>query len=249
VIPLSYHAELEEAKKWRFAQTEAGLTAAKAALERLRVKYPHVLAVGHELILVLEKLGDLDGASRELQELERVFPKLDEETLSRGGKINKLLAATAPLGQANAYLRTAEEYYHRGYAISGGCYSRINELTVRLLRAAKLAESGNAPDAQKLLSNTRLEAAELLNTESWVAHRSDDNIWVPATQGEAAFLAGDWTTAERAYSRAKFAAAGKVFYLRTMCEQLKLLLEAYARLNVTPSRALADPDALFLIPD
>jgi hypothetical protein len=248
MIPLSHHEELEKARNWRFTQTPESLRESRALLENMRIDYPHVLAIGHELILVLEKLGELDRAIQELQNLERVFPKLDEETLSRGGKIHKTLAASAHGGQAVDHLKKAEDYYRRA-AESGGFYPRINELTVRLLRAAKLAELGNESDAQKVLQCVQKDAREFLNTEGWIARKSDDNVWLPATQGEAAFLAGSYAAAEDGYSKARAAANGKVFYLRAMRDQLKALCDAFKKLNLPVTGPLAAPETFFAIPE
>ena len=248
MIPLSHHEDLEKARNWRFAQTPESLRESRALLEHMRSDYPHVLAIGHELILVLEKMGELDRAIQELQNLEQVFPKLDEETLSRGGKIHKMLATTAPGGQAVDHLKKAEEYYRRA-GETGGFYPRINELTVRLLRAAKLAELGNESDAQKVLHCVQKDALEFLNTEGWIARKSDDNVWLPATQGEAAFLAGNFAAAEAAYINARAAANGKVFYLRSMQEQLKSLCDAFKKLNIPVSGPLTQPDTFFAIPE
>jgi hypothetical protein len=248
MISFSYHEELEKARNWRNTQTPEALKESRAMLEGLRSEYPHVLAIGHELILVLEKLGELDQATQELQELERVFPKLDEETLSRGGKIHKVLAATATGGQAVDHLKKSEEYYRRA-GEGGGSYPRINALTVRLLRAAKLAELGHVPDAQKVLRDVQKDALEFLNTEGWEQLKSDDNVWLPATQGEAAFLAGNYVVAEASYGRARAAANGKVFYLHAMRDQLKALCDAFKKLNLPVSGPLADPDTFFAISD
>src|SRR4051812_13279717 len=249
MTPLSHHAELAQARVWRATNTRPDLERARELLVELRARYPYVLAVAHELILVLEKLGDLDRAVRELEELERTFPALDEETLARGGRIHKTLASrTSPdasgLGRAVVLLEAAERYYRRAFEVRRGFYPRVNELTVRFLRAAKLAELGNVGDAQRTLRDVRADAAGMLDDPTvWVPVRDDDAVWLPATRGEVAFLCGDWPAAESAYAEARAVARGKTFYLRAMRDQLVLLVAACEKLNVTPSAPLADPGA------
>jgi tetratricopeptide (TPR) repeat protein len=255
MTPLSHHTELTQARLWRASNTRPALEQARELLVRMRARYPYVLAVAHELILVLEKLGDVDGAVRELEELERTFPSLDEETLARGGRLYKTLAARtagdkAGLGRAVCLLETAERYYHRAFEVRKGFYPRVNELTVRFLRAGKLAALGNVPEAQKTLREARSEAREMLEDPTvWESRRDDDVVWLPATRGEIAFLCGDWSAAEAEYGKAKRAANGKVFYFRAMRDQLRLLAAACEKLNITPLGPLSDPDAFFALPE
>lgn len=249
--PLSHHAELAHARVlWRATSARPDLEQARDLLRDLRTRHPHVLAVAHELVLVLERLGDLDAAVGELGELERTFPGLDEETLARGGRIHKTLAVRAApdaagLARAVGLLESAERYYRRAFEVRRGFYPRVNELTVRFLRAAKLAELGNVTDAGRVLRDVRADAADMLKDPgAWAPHRDDDVVWVAATRGEAAFLCGDWPAAESFYAEARTAARGKAFHLRAMGGQLRLLLAACEKLNVAPPAALADPDAL-----
>ena len=58
-------------------------------LEGLRERYPHVLAIGQELVLALEECHDPDRAEQLLNTLEKSFLNLDEEFLCRWGRLFK----------------------------------------------------------------------------------------------------------------------------------------------------------------
>ena len=85
----SYHRPLELARALNRTGDDAKRSMALVLLEGLRKKYPHVLAVGQELILALIESNKYDRAELVLKDLENRFGNLDEETLCRWGRLFK----------------------------------------------------------------------------------------------------------------------------------------------------------------
>ncbi|HEV3447727.1 MAG TPA: tetratricopeptide repeat-containing protein [Gemmataceae bacterium] len=252
---LSHHAELDAIRRlWRKSNQAEDLVQAKERLCALRREFLYVLAVGHELVLVLEKLGDVDGAVRALGELERQFKQLDEEMLCRWGKIFKkkgdtALSVRADVTQALHDFAQAGKYYARAHEIHRGFYPRINELTLQFLQAALQKDLEQHEESQRLLDDVRRKAQQMLaDATVWRSRKDDDHVWLPATKGEAHVLAGDWRQASDRYLDALAAARGQQFYADCMRDQLKMLLDACRRLGLVTEGGLADPDKFFTVP-
>ncbi len=249
----SHHQEFDEIRgTWRRQIDRPTLEAALDRLKSLADEFPYVLAIGHEIVLVLEKLGRIDEAITQLKNLERQFKKLDEETLCRWGKLFKKQAITAlqppaDLTQALQDLDEAARYYARAFEVQRGFYPRINELSLQFYRAAVLNDLGKTEEARLLLEEVRRKAAQMLaDSDVWRPRKDDDHVWVLATKGEAAVLAHSWTDAEARYAAAVLTARSQRFYLDVMRDQMKLLVDACRRLGILPvDHALADPDAYF----
>lgn len=247
----SHHGELEAIRRlWRNKHQPADLEAARQRLALLRREFPYVLAVGHELVLVLEQLGEWQAAVDLLNDLERQFKSLDEETLCRWGKLYKTRGAAAAaqgrFSEAIHNFAEARKQYARAYEIQRGYYPRINELTLGFLQAALYQDDKRPAEALRLLKEVQLAAAEMLATTAIWQHRNhDDDVWVLATQGEAHLLANNWPTATTRYQDALAAARGRQFYADCMRDQLQLLLSACHRLGIRPEGPLAEPDRFF----
>jgi len=254
MIRLSHHAELDALRHlWRKNNQAEHLEQAKERLRGLQQEFPYVLSVGHELVLVLEKLGDVEGAIHVLGQLERQFKHLDEETLCRWGMIFKkkgdhALLPLADLTQAVQDFEQAGKYYARAFEVRRGFYPRINELTLQFVQAALCKDLGKYEAAQQLLNDVRRQAQQMLGDASlWRARKEDDHIWLPATKGEAHVLTGDWQQASQRYTDAMFAARGQQFYFDCMRDQIQMLLDACRRLGIVVEGPLAKPDEFFEI--
>src|SRR4051812_19512589 len=84
----SYHTPYEVARAW-LREGEGRKSDALDLLTWLRKKYPHVLAIGNELVLALLESDRHAEALAELARLERQFPEVDEETRCRWGRVYK----------------------------------------------------------------------------------------------------------------------------------------------------------------
>jgi tetratricopeptide (TPR) repeat protein len=255
MIHLSHYGELDAIRRlWRKSNQVEHLEQAKKRLTALQREFPYVLAVGHELVLVLEKLGDVERAIQLLELLERQFRQLDEETLCRWGTIFKkrgeqALSQRPDVTQAIHDFEQAGQYYERAYEVQRGFYPRINELTLQFLQAALWKELREYETGQRLLDDVRRKVDRLLaDAGVWRARKDDDHIWLPATKGEAHVLAGDWGRASDRYGDAMAAARGQHFYVVCMRDQLKMLFDACCRLGIVAEGPLADPDNFFRLP-
>jgi tetratricopeptide (TPR) repeat protein len=263
MFSLSYHDELKQARQWRRYQSADEVKQAQLAacetLQKLRRQFPYVLAIGHELVHVLEKLGELKAAIVELKILKATFPNLDAETLCRSGKIHKALALEAvrngSIGEGMDKLMMSAKDYRRAFDTTPSPYSRVNELFARYYRAALLAEQGSGgtqptvpPSEWKAeLERVKKEAAALLDDASgiWEHKLDDDSIWMPASKAEAAFLCQRWERAAEDYTHAMREAGGKHNYYEIMHGQLKYLCEAAGKLGMTLLPTLDHPDKFF----
>ena len=145
----------------------------------------------------------------------------------------------------------SERQYGLAFDKSSGFYPRINQLTIRFVRAGVAKTLGRDKDAEDYVQSVRDDARKMLADPAlWLARKPDDNVWIPATQGEAKVLLGDdWTAAENAYLDAIRQAAGRKFYHDCMRDQIaKLLLPAFDRLGIPFAGKLSDPVAFFALP-
>jgi tetratricopeptide (TPR) repeat protein len=251
----TYRDVLARATAWRAENTPEALGQARDALVQGMKDYPAVLPLGDELVLVLKQLKDLDGAVELLRDLERRFKQaVGEETLCRWGSILKARAnqklASGGLGEAMNDFTESERYYGRAYEKFMGFYPRINQLTVRFVRASLAKKMGNEQQAAELLADVERDAVRMLaDPEIWSKQpRSDDPIWSAASRAEACVLLRRWSDAEQAYGEAIRLASGRKFYHECMRDQILWVLKpAFERLSLTIQGPLSDPEKFFAL--
>ncbi|MBI1917938.1 MAG: hypothetical protein HYS12_24860 [Planctomycetes bacterium] len=244
----SYHMPFEIARSWL---REGGPRQADALdlLTRLRQRYAHVLAIGNELVLALMENGRPAEALAELARLERQFPEVDEETRCRWGRVYKQEGDRAwhagDLISAEGRYHQALEQYDIGYGLRQGHYPGINRATLLLLLAA-LARQRNE-DVRSIDYLRRAEAVAddvLARRDHWSKDLPDDNIWHPATAGEASLLKRRWADAAGQYRAALAEPGVQPFHRHTIGKQARRILRAWSLLDVQPD-APFDADALF----
>jgi tetratricopeptide (TPR) repeat protein len=165
---------------------------------RQRNRYRYVLALWQELAFALKQAGEREDALRLLGELEAEFPTLDEETLCRWGGLFKqdgheALRGTGGATVAERCYQNALEKYERAYQLRRDPYPGINVATLWFLRAGLARELGRTTEAADDQARARAVARELLADRSrWPKRLPDDNIWMPATEAEAALFLERW---------------------------------------------------------
>lgn len=232
----TYRDVLTEARAYRNEVHPQSLGRAEEILRRGLEDHPYALSLADELAHVLELQGKDDEVMEMLKDVKRRFLGGGEETLCRFGKLYKKRAArlrdASPL-RALASLEEAEKVYRQAFETSHSFYPRINQLTTRFLRASLLAKLGETSDGQAVLRTVR-EDAELLLKEPalWRPRLEDDNVWIPATEGEAHLLMENWPHAEASYAEARHEADSREYYLARMCAQVELLREGYRAFQI-----------------
>ena len=137
------------------SRTAAG---AIALLEGLMKRYPHVLAIGQELVLALLECHEEEQAEAVLCQLDRSFTNLDEETQCRWGRLFKdqgdayvRLPWSDPDGRpadpemARVFYRKSLERYDQAYRIRSGHYPGINKATLLLILGTLQPPIAGAP--------------------------------------------------------------------------------------------------------
>jgi tetratricopeptide (TPR) repeat protein len=244
----SYHKPLEIASAWL---REGGARRADA-LELLRVlrqRYPHALAAGNELVLALIENGCDGEALDELRRMARRFPLVNEETRGRWGRLYKNMGDCArkagDLVRAEERYRQALEQYRRGYDLRQGHYPGINAATMLLLLAALAGQrQENARSAEYLRQSEAAADGVLARRADWPRDLSDDNVWHPATAGEAALLKRRWPEAASQYRAALGEANVQPFHREKVRAQAQRILDAWALLGVEPERPFESLDVL-----
>jgi tetratricopeptide (TPR) repeat protein len=247
----SYHTQLEIARQWcrdGEPQRAEGLT----LLRGLQKRYPHILAIGQELVLALMVADQREEAYALLRQLAQQFQEVDEETLCRWGRWYKeagdKVRKTDPARAEREYSKAAE-YYGKAYAIRQGHYPGINQATMLILLAAAARAQNKSEVAADRQADAMDLCHELLDRRSqWPADLSDDNIWHPATEGEAHLLLQQWSQAAAAYREALAQSNLKPFHRQSMSGQVKRVLDALEGLGVEPERPFDNVDALFAPP-
>lgn len=247
----TYRDVIAEARLYRQDSVPERLLRAEEILRRGLADHPYALPIADELAHVLELQGRDDEAMRLLTDQKRRFGG-SEETLCRFGKLYKKRAArlrvTSP-PRALASLEEAEEAYRHAYELSHSFYPRINQLTMRFLRASLRVTLAPLSESQPLLREVREDAVLLLQEPAiWRPRLDDDNVWIPAMEGETHLLVGNWPNARSAYEEALRAADGREYYLSRMCAQVELLRDGYRDLAINVGSPFDDPRLFFGLP-
>jgi len=251
----TYREPLQQAQALRAQADADSLQKAVSILLEARKFYVDAMPLGEELAVVLTMQDKTEAVHALLTEMKQDYGDATVEMLCRFGKLHKKLADSSCMSGSAAtainQLEIAEKYYAEAFENSKLFYPRINQLTMRFLRAALLKgfDEKSIPLYSELLQQTRQEAQELLQTPSlWTMTQSDDSIWVPATMGEAHLLLGQYAQAETSYRTAMKEANGKKFYFDCMAAQVKMLAKACDQLGQPIVGDLATPDTFFTLP-
>jgi tetratricopeptide (TPR) repeat protein len=233
----SYHPPLQAAKKWvRSGKNEQQREAVELLLH-LRKRYPHVLAIGHELALALLESGQINEADRLLGELEAQFPNLDEETLCRLGRCSKELGDRCfqadDQNSAAIYYRRALAKYESANEVRHGHYPGINRSSLLHLLGRR-AEAVAA--AQELLARR----------DQWPVDETNDlALWHPATEAEARLLLEEWDRAAALYRAVQKNGRFPPHARDSMRRQVERILRGFHHLGVTENGPFQDLNALF----
>jgi hypothetical protein len=247
----SYHKPLEIARAWLRDGTHGG--DALDLLTSLRAKYAHVLSVGNELVLALLENNRHAEAVAELGRLDRQFQEVDEETRCRWGSLYKREGdhgwKEGDLVTAESRFLQALEEYKQGYALRHGHYPGINRATLLLLLAALARQRQDGGRSVDYLRQAEAAAEEVLARRDvrpgWPKDFPDDNVWHPATAGEANLLRRNWAEAAGQYAAALGAKNVQPFHRQSIGRQARRILDAWAGLDVRPEPPFDNPDALF----
>lgn len=254
----SYHKPLELARSLTRSGKEDDRQKAIALLEGLSRRYPHVLAVGQELVLAVEESHDSDRAEQTLKALEKAFLNLDEEFLCRWGRLFKdrgdeytELPLSRPSGRppdpvlAEAFYRKSLTKYEQAYRIRFGHYPGINTATL-LLIIGSLAPPPGLPLRPELEQSTELAGKLLAERSKWPNEQPDDlTVWHPATAAEAHLLRREWAEAAYQYREALQSKKVTPHARESMRRQVVRILMCFAKLGVTPAAPFDDPGRIF----
>jgi hypothetical protein len=243
----SFHPQLACARDW-LREGGPRKEDALVLLKGLRQRYPHVLAVGGELVLALLEAGQFAEARADLAGLERQFLNLDEETRCRWGRYYKDAGDRAwreeDLDRAEQNYLEALRQYELGHGLRQGHYPGINRATLLLLLAA-LAWQRQDDRCHSFSQQADRAADELLSQRAqWSRELPDDHIWHPATAAEAYLLKRNWAEATEQYRVALAAEDVLPFHRASMGKQARRILDAWRRLAV-PVGPEFDANALF----
>ena len=255
----SYHKPLELARSLTRSGNEDDRRKAVELLDGLRQRYPHVLAIGQELVLALEESHDPERAEQILKALEKSFLNLDEEFLCRWGRLFKdrgdeytPLPWSKPDGRmpdvvlAEAFYRKSLEKYDQAYRIRFGHYPGINKATLLLILGSLTTPPPGAPPRPELQESTELAGKLLANRLNWTTELPDDlTVWHPATAGEAHLLRREWSEAANQYGEAIHDKALTPHARASMSRQVERVLMCFRNLGVTMPPPFDDTTALF----
>jgi len=232
-----------------------------ALLEGLLKRYPHVLAIGQELVLDQLQCGEKEQAEAALGQLDRSFTNLDEETQCRWGRLFKEQGDAyvplpwsaadgrpADLEMARAFYRKSIDRYDLGYRIRSGHYPGINKATLLLILGTIQRPIAGVP-SKELEESDALAKSLLEGRSRWPAgFKEDDTLWHPATAGEAYLLRRLWDAAAQQYgdalkSRYIFPHARTAMY-----KQVERIRMCFAMLGIEIPPPLGDPKTFFSVP-
>jgi hypothetical protein len=255
----SYHRPLELARTFTRSGNEDDRRKAVTLLEGLRQRYPHVLAIGQELVLALEECHDPDRAEQLLNTLEKSFLNLDEEFLCRWGRLfkdrgdeytplpwSKPGRRAADPVLAEAFYRKSLAKYDQAYRIRFGHYPGINKATLLLILGSLTPPPPGSPTRQELEESVQLAGKLLADRLRWPTDQADDlTVWHPATAGEAHLLRREWTDAGNQYREALKDKNLTRHARESMRRQVERILMCFRNLNVAPAPPFDDPVSLF----
>jgi tetratricopeptide (TPR) repeat protein len=248
---VSYHQPLETAKQWARSGEDDKKTEAVALLRGLRAKYPHVLAVGHELALALLESNQPEEAGQVLGELEAQFPNLDEETRCRLGRCCKDLGDRSLQAED---LHTAAEYYRRALAkyetafeVRHGHYPAINRAALLHLLGTLDPKTVQSAAASQWRADAARAARELLDRrDQWPDDNPEDvAVWHRATEAEALLLLQKWEPAAGLYRAAQQSGRLSPQARDSMVRQVERILRGFRNLGITTVGPFQDVEALF----
>jgi Tetratricopeptide Repeats-Sensor len=255
----SYHKPLELARSLTRSGNQDDQQRAIELLEGLRKRYPHVLAIGQELVLALEESHDPDRAEQTLKTLEKSFLNLDEEFLCRWGRLFKdrddeftPLPWSRPGARppdpvlAEAFYRKSLAKYEQAYRIRFGHYPGINTATLLLILGSLAPPPPDSLPRPELQESAALAGKLLAERSKWPADQPDDlTVWHPATAGEAHLLRREWAEAAYQYREALQSKKVTPHARESMRRQVERILTCFRTLNVAPAPPFDDPTALF----
>jgi hypothetical protein len=248
----SYHTQMEIGREWARAG-QPKVAESVLLLEQLRQRYPHIVALGHELVFALLQENKRDEAFDVLNQLAGRFPEPDEETLCRWGRWYKEAGDAvfdANPAQAELDYLKARDFYDRAYVLRQGHYPGINRAALQVLQAAASRKLGRHEESRERLAEAEELARALLQRRGvWPHDQSDDNIWHAATAGEAYLLMREWPQAAAAYQEALRQPNLRPMHRESMRAQVRRILTALARLGLKPEPPFDDVNTLFPLPD
>ncbi len=218
----------------------------------------HDVRAWYESAFAQLKCGKRADAEATLQTAERKLGgSLDEDCYSLLGRCHKQAGHDAmtkaeaevdPLArrplwiQAETEYRDALKHYDRGYQLNAHPFPGINVAHLKVMQAA-IAKRLNDPKSTELLAEAKQLSQDLIDSNRssrWIEKLADDNIWLPATLGEAHLIREQWTEAADEYQRALLQPSRQPHHATSMREQVARLYAAFAILGIAPQGAIAD---------
>jgi hypothetical protein len=193
-----------------------------------------------------------------LDQLDRVFTNLDEETQCRWGRLFKdqgdayvRLPWSEPDGRppdaemARIFYKKSLDRYDQAYRVRSGHYPGINKATLLLIVGTLQPPIPDAP-AKELADSESLAAALLSDRARWPpGFQEDETLWHPATEGEAYLLRRMWDAAARHYGQALESRFLNGHARNTMYRQVERICVCFAMLGITIPLPLGDPKTFF----
>jgi tetratricopeptide (TPR) repeat protein len=229
----SYEKPLRAAHD-RFLQGGPARPAALRVLKHLSDRYPHALRVGGEYVLALLQSGRRPDAEAALAGLRERFPELDEESLSRLGRLHRDLAfdylkagTGSPANNRLADERFAEalDYYQKASRVRSPHPSHYPGRNVAALLLLRAWVAPTSADRDRLRSEGQEAARRLLGERSrWPHDYPDDNIWHAATEADLNLLLGQWDAALDFYRGALGAHNRAPFHGESIGQEVRRLI-------------------------
>jgi hypothetical protein len=231
-------------------------------LEGLMKRYPHVLAIGQELVLAQLECREEEKAEDVLAWLDRSFTNLDEETQARWGRLFKdqgdayvRLPWSEPDGRpadsemARVFYKKSLDRYDQAYRIRSGHYPGINKATLLLIMGTLQPPIPGAPP-KEIEASANLAKTLLDNRPRWpVSFTEDETLWHPATAGEAYLLRRMWDASAQQYRGALGSRYLTEHARKAMYRQVERIRMCYEVLSVTVPAPLDDPKTFFSVGD